>query len=254
MSLLLGLVLCGAFEFNLPGGSSAMLAGVAVPVTSNAFTLNPALLSDLPSSSVQFSHAALYGISELPYNRFGFGLRSIALGGSVSLLSFAGYQELTASLAKSFSLPAGFAAGIQAGLYSLRVPDQSNQLVPGLNCGLAWHNPSLGFGAAVQNLNLPALRSGDAIPVRLELGAGATPVPKLLLNADCEYSESAWRFRFSTGYDVHSALFLSAGMATNPLEYAVGATCRYRGVSISYVYLFSPQLKETQVLGIGFSF
>jgi len=254
MSLLLGLVLCGAFEFNLPGSNSAMLAGVAVPTASNAFTLNPALLSDLPASSVQFSHAALYDISELQYNRLGFGLRSIALGGSISLLSFAGYQELTAALTKSFSLPAGFAAGIQAGLYSLRVPAQGNQLVPGLDCGLAWHGPSLGFGAAVQDLNLPALRSGDAIPVRLELGAGATPVPKLTLAADCEYSAPAWRFRFSTGYDVHSALFLSAGMATNPLEYAVGATCRYRSVSISYVYLFSPRLKETQVLGIGFSF
>lgn len=182
MSLLLGLALCGAFEFNLPGGSSAMLAGVAVPTAANALTLNPALLSGLPASSVQTSHAALYDISGLDYNQLEFGLRSLALGGSVSLLGFAGYQELTAALAKSFPLPAGFAAGIQAGLYFLRVPAQGNQLVPGLDCGLAWHNPSLGFGAAVQNLNLPALRSGDAIPVRLELGAGATPVPKLQLD------------------------------------------------------------------------
>jgi len=254
MMSVLGLALLGAFEFSLPGGNSAMLAGTAVPTAANAFILNPALLNELRSSSIQVTNAALYGLRELQYNRVGFGLRGIALGGSLSLLNFAGYQELTATLAKSFALPARFAAGIQGSLYSLRVPAQGNQLVPGLNCGLAWQNPSFGFGAAVQNLNYAALRSGDAMPVRILVGAGAMPVPDLQVGADCEYSETAWRFRFATGFEVHSVLFLSLGFATNPLQYAAGATCRYRGLSFSYVYHFSPRLKQTQVLGIGFSF
>jgi hypothetical protein len=254
MTLIWGLALCSAFEFSLPGGNSALLAGAAVPVAANAFSLNPALLSNLPSSSIQFSNAGLYDLLEVQYNRIGFGLRPLALGGSLSLLSFSGYQELTAALAKSFSLPARFSAGLQGNLYALRVPSLPDQLVPALTGGVAWQTAGFGLGCAVQNLNAPALRFGDPIPMRLLLGAGLMPVPEVMLAADAEYSESAWRFKFGAGFEVHRALFMSAGLATNPLQYAVGSTCRYRGLSASYVYHFSPRLKHTQVLGLGFSF
>jgi len=254
MMLIWGLALCSAFEFNLPGGNSAVLAGAAVPLAANAAGLNPALLSNLPSSSIQLSNAGLYDLFEVQYNRVGFGLRPLAFGGSLSLLGFSGYQELTATLAKSFSLPARFCAGIQGNLYALRVPSLADQLVPALTGGIAWQASGFGFGGAVQNLNAPALRTGDPIPVRLLLGAGVMPAQEMLLAADAEYSECAWRFRFGAGFEVHRALFMSAGLATNPLQYAVGSTCRYRGLNVSYVYHFSPRLKHTQVLGLGFSF
>jgi hypothetical protein len=253
MSLLL--ILFAAFEYSIPSGSAgALLAGTAVSSGGGAMAFNPALLGVLPANSVNLTYCQPFGISEIQYGQADVELRRLGLGGRVSALGFGSYQEFTGSLAKAFKLPYEFTFGAGVNLYSFAIGAAQREIIPALDVGACWSRPRVSLGAAIQNLNHPALSNGDAIPLRFRLGASVIPGSELQLAADWEREENASGFRFGASFRIHPALTLALGIGTAPLQYAGGVTCAYRGLGISYVYAFNPRLKQTQILGVGYGF
>lgn len=253
-SILLTVVLPAAFEFSAPGGvGSAMLAGTAVPWPENALGVNPGLISFLPRSSVEFAATNPYGLSDLYYSQLSFASGKLGLGGRVALLGPGSYQELTGSLVKGFAITDRFSFGAALDLHWLSIREVTSELLPGLCAGVAYRARTYGLGAVIRDFNRPALACGDALPARLALGASLMPVDNLLFAVDGEYSDRV-QLRFGTGFTLHQTLTLAIGMGTNPLRYAGGVRCDLKGLGISYACSFHPQLKQSHLLGLGYSF
>jgi hypothetical protein len=103
------------------------------------------------------------------------------------------------------------------------------------------------------DFNRPALGSGDQLPAWVTVGTCVTPYSSLRLAADFDYSGQA-QLRFGSAFDLGPWLSLAVGMSTNPLLYTGGFQATTHGLNLSYTYSFQPNLKESHILGLGFSF
>jgi hypothetical protein len=253
VSVALILLLPLAFEFNTPGGvGSSMLAGVAVPIAGNAGVLNPGLAGCLTSNSIKISTARLYEMGDIYCHQAAFGLRKVALAGRFTLLSSNGYQEFTGSVTKGFRVTDDLSFGAALSFYWLSISGEYAEGVPGLSAGVAYSHGVFGAGAAVHDFNRPAFVNGDAIPPRVAVGVTLSPYPNLRIAADGEYDNSL-QFRFGTAFTFHPALTLAIGVGTNPLRYAAGLCCSFKGLGLDYTYSYHPLLRTSHMLGLGYT-
>jgi hypothetical protein len=116
-----------------------------------------------------------------------------------------------------------------------------------------WQRGTFSLGAAASRLNRPRFAAGDELGLRLAAGGAWVPLPELLLAADVAREDEVEQVLAGVEFRPLDFLAVRGGVQTEPLLFAAGFGVRVRGLVLDYACRFHPELGETHVFGLGYS-
>jgi hypothetical protein len=246
------LLLLGAFEFPVPLGAGASLsAGAAMRDLGSGLVLNPALLVSCGKLQAIAACASPHGLDGVRWVGAGAGSRlgRLAVGGSVSRLSFGDYAETEAGIVLAAEPWARLGVGVGARYLGTSFPG-ALAAAPALDVGVVWTADAIRLGAAVRSLNMPELQVGQPLGPVLRAGAAWEPVDALSLAID--YTREPGIESAAAGVEFRLARVLAArvGVGFAPLHYSAGLVVGTGAVAAVYAFQYNPSLGATHVFGV----
>lgn len=200
---------------------------------------NPAGLASLEKSEANFTYEVTPGFSS--FNRMAAnGIMPIKLGVvGAGVFKFGDdlYSEQTIALgyANTFGLAS---LGITANFVQYTVKDYGRKHIVSVNFGgLAKLTPWLTIGAYIQNANQPKLESGQPVPIRMSIGAGAHPTQNCFITVEVEKDidfDPTWKAGFE--YNLFTKVILRSGVNLLPNAGFAGLGFRTKRYHLDYAY------------------
>lgn len=242
------------------GARSVGLGGATTALSEDAWGhANPAAWATVPGRTVAFFASEGYGMREL---RLGaaqyveplpFG--AIALG--VRTYGFEAYRETRLEIGFARGLRLGSLRRLYAGLRlraeRVDVAGYGSATAYGLSAGgMVEVFPSLTFGFAATNVNVPRWGRHEELPRTLSLGLAYVPTENVRVVLDT-VKEVRFPASVRSGVEVRlvPALALRTGVATAPVRYTAGVGIRIRPLAVDAAAIRHDVLGWTPALSLG---